>query len=97
MGVKRWSVLEALPNLLRHLTCLRALDLSSNQLIEELPKEVGKLIHLRYLNLSWSFRLRELPETICDLYNLQTLNIQGCIIRKLPQVITTQKVLFDSL
>ncbi|WJZ94932.1 hypothetical protein VitviT2T_013742 [Vitis vinifera] len=43
------SVLEALRNLLRHLTCLRALDLSRNRLIEELPKEVGKLIHLRYL------------------------------------------------
>ncbi|XP_003632840.1 putative disease resistance protein RGA3 [Vitis vinifera] len=80
------SVLVALPNLLRHLTCLRALDLSSNQLIEELPKEVGKLIHLRFLNLSGCFWLRELPETICDLYNLQTLNIQGCSsLRKLPQ------------
>ncbi|XP_034695211.1 putative disease resistance protein RGA3 [Vitis riparia] len=75
-------VLEALG----HLTCLRALDLSSNRLIEELPKEVGKLIHLRYLNLSWSYRLRELPETICGLYNLQTLNIKNCSgLQKLPQ------------
>ncbi|RVW83161.1 putative disease resistance protein RGA4 [Vitis vinifera] len=32
-------VLEVSPNLFRHLTCLRALDLSSNLLIEELPKE----------------------------------------------------------
>ncbi|RVW92100.1 putative disease resistance protein RGA4 [Vitis vinifera] len=80
------SVLEALRNLLRHLTCLRALDLSRNRLIEELPKEVGKLIHLRYLNLSLCYRLRELPETICDLYNLQTLNIEGCSsLQKLPQ------------
>ncbi|XP_002268671.2 disease resistance protein RGA2 [Vitis vinifera] len=75
-------VLEALG----HLTCLRALDLRSNQLIEELPKEVGKLIHLRYLNLSYCDSLRELPETICDLYNLQTLNIQACSrLQKLPQ------------
>ncbi|XP_034695239.1 putative disease resistance protein RGA4 [Vitis riparia] len=80
------SVVEALHNLLRHLTCLRALDLSSNKLIEELPKEVGKLIHLRFLNLSGCFSLRELPETICDLYNLQTLSIQGCSsLPKLPQ------------
>ncbi|KAJ9692783.1 hypothetical protein PVL29_011734 [Vitis rotundifolia] len=79
-------VLEALPNLLGHLTCLRALDLSGNESIEELPKEVGKLIHLRYLNLSWCRSLRELPETICDLYNLQTLNIQSCRhLQKLPQ------------
>ncbi|KAL6335495.1 hypothetical protein AAG906_029738 [Vitis piasezkii] len=80
------SVLQVSPNLFKHLTCLRALDLSSNPLIEELPKEVGKLIHLRYLNLSWCENLRELPETICDLYNLQTLNIQRCLsLRKLPQ------------
>ncbi|XP_034696658.1 putative disease resistance protein RGA3 [Vitis riparia] len=80
------SVLVALPNLLRHLTCLRALDLSSNQLIEELPKEVGKLIHLRFLNLSFCRKLKKLPETIYDLYNLQTLNIQGCSsLPKLPQ------------
>ncbi|CBI36394.3 unnamed protein product, partial [Vitis vinifera] len=79
-------VFKALPNLLRHLTCLKALDLSSNQLIEELPREVGKLIHLRYLNLSLCLSLRELPETICDLYNLQTLNIQVCeSLQKLPQ------------
>ncbi|KAJ9692775.1 hypothetical protein PVL29_011726 [Vitis rotundifolia] len=78
--------LEALPNLLGHLTCLRALDLSSTELIEELPKEVGKLIHLRYLNLYSGESLRELPETICDLYNLQTLNIQACFsLQKLPQ------------
>ncbi|KAJ9692780.1 hypothetical protein PVL29_011731 [Vitis rotundifolia] len=78
--------LVPLPNLLGHLTCLRALDLSRNWRIEELPKEVGKLIHLRYLNLTWSDRLRELPETICDLYNLQTLNIQQCSrLQKLPE------------
>ncbi|KAJ9692755.1 hypothetical protein PVL29_011711 [Vitis rotundifolia] len=78
-------VCKALPNLLGHLTCLRALDLSNNW-VEELPKEVGKLIHLRYLNLSIFGNLRELPETICDLYNLQTLNIQGCYsLQKLPQ------------
>ncbi|KAJ9692781.1 hypothetical protein PVL29_011732 [Vitis rotundifolia] len=80
------SVLEALPNLLGHLTRVRALDLGSNELIEELPKEVGKLIHLRYLNLSHCERLEKLPETICDLYNLQTLNIKHCSrLQKLPQ------------
>ncbi|RVW18049.1 putative disease resistance protein RGA4 [Vitis vinifera] len=36
-------VFKALPNLLRHLTCLKALDLSSNQLIEELPRELDKV------------------------------------------------------
>ncbi|XP_034695309.1 putative disease resistance protein RGA1 [Vitis riparia] len=68
-----------------HLTCLRALDLSSNQLIKEFP-EVGKLIHLRYLNVSNCRGLTKLPETICDLYNLQTLKIKECSsLQKLPQ------------
>ncbi|RVW70997.1 putative disease resistance protein RGA4 [Vitis vinifera] len=85
-GAFKSSVLQVSPNLFRHLTCLRALDLSNNQLIEELPKEVEKLIHLRYLDLSGCRSLRELPETICDLYNLQTLNIRECSsLQKLPQ------------
>ncbi|RVW48247.1 putative disease resistance protein RGA4 [Vitis vinifera] len=72
------SVLEALPNLLRHLTCLRALDLSSNRLIEELPKEklpqaMGKLINLRHLE---NYGVLEgLPKGIGRLSSLQTLDV----------------------
>nr|CAN71670.1 hypothetical protein VITISV_006248 [Vitis vinifera] len=69
------SVLVALPNLLRHLTCLRALDLSSNQLIEELPKEaMGKLINLRHLENSF-LNNKGLPRGIGRLSSLQTLNV----------------------
>ncbi|RVW70982.1 putative disease resistance protein RGA3 [Vitis vinifera] len=69
------SVLVALPNLLRHLTCLRALDLSSNQLIEELPKEaMGKLINLRHLENSF-LNNKGLPKGIGRLSSLQTLNV----------------------
>ncbi|XP_034695530.1 putative disease resistance protein RGA3 [Vitis riparia] len=72
-------------NLFKHLVCLRALDLSENDLAV-LPRNLGKLIHLRYLNLSNNKWLTELPETICDLYYLQTLYVFGChYLQKLPQ------------
>ncbi|RVW58900.1 putative disease resistance protein RGA3 [Vitis vinifera] len=71
-------VLEALG----HLTCLRALDLSSNELIEELPKEsrklpqaMGKLINLRHLE---NESVDNLKGDLRNLNNLRgDLSIQG--------------------
>ncbi|KAL6346906.1 hypothetical protein AAG906_003023 [Vitis piasezkii] len=63
---------------MEHLTCLRALDLSSNRLIEELPKEklpqaMGKLINLRHLE---NYGVLEgLPKGIGRLSSLQTLDV----------------------
>ncbi|RVW23455.1 putative disease resistance protein RGA3 [Vitis vinifera] len=80
------SVLVALPNLLRHLTCLRALDLSSNQLIEELPKEglprgIGRLSSLQTLNVFIVSSHGNDEGQIGDLRNLNNLrgdlSIQG--------------------
>ncbi|KAL6334724.1 hypothetical protein AAG906_021383 [Vitis piasezkii] len=63
-------VLEALGNL----TCLRALDLSSNDWIKELPKEaMGKLINLRHLENYNTRSLKGLPKGIGRLSSLQTL------------------------
>ncbi|KAF9597614.1 hypothetical protein IFM89_020093 [Coptis chinensis] len=76
--------------LFHQLTCLRALDLSSDKTykgfyFEVLPSEVDMLLHLRYLDLS-DTNLRELPETMRSLVNLQTLKLQGCHnICKLPE------------
>ncbi|XP_044496570.1 putative disease resistance protein RGA3 [Mangifera indica] len=78
-----------LPNLFGELTCLRALDMSSEilklNLIATIPKEVKKLIHLKYLNLSGQ-DVEKLPETLCELYNLQILDVSWCLkLKELPQ------------
>ena len=76
---------HVLPDILQHLTCLRALNLNSSS-IEKLPDEVERLIHLRFIDLSSNHKMKELPETICNLYNLHTLDISRCRgIEKLPQ------------
>ncbi|KAM3700017.1 hypothetical protein ACJW31_05G069500 [Castanea mollissima] len=79
------NINHVLPDLLQHLTCLRALNLSCSS-IDKLPDTVEKLIHLRFIDLSYNRKLKVLPETICNLCNLQTLNVSRCHdIEKLPQ------------
>ncbi len=76
---------HVLPDILQHLTCLRALNLNSSS-IEKLPDEVERLVHLRFIDLSSNHKIKELPETTCNLYNLHTLDISRCRgIEKLPQ------------
>ena len=79
------NINHVLPDLLQHLTCLRALNLSCSS-IEKLPDGVEKLIHLRFIDVSYNSKLKVLPESICNLCNLQTLNVSRCHgIEKLPQ------------
>ncbi|KAF9614824.1 hypothetical protein IFM89_020747 [Coptis chinensis] len=71
--------------IIRQMTCLRVLDLSSPYFRLELPHEVDRLLHLRLLKLSY-MTMEELPETVCNLFNLQTLELNECIsLMKLPE------------
>ncbi|RVW92010.1 putative disease resistance protein RGA4 [Vitis vinifera] len=79
-------VVVPLPNLLGHLTRVRALDLGSNESIEELPKErclslqklpqaMGKLINLRHFENFATLGPKGLPKGIGRLSSLQTLDV----------------------
>uniref|UniRef100_A0A2K1YCJ6 Disease resistance protein RGA3 n=1 Tax=Populus trichocarpa TaxID=3694 RepID=A0A2K1YCJ6_POPTR len=81
------SLGAALPDLFKHLTCIRLLNLSGSS-IKEIPNEVWKLIHLRHLNLAYCRELVSLPETMCDLCNLQSLDVTWChCLKELPKAI----------
>uniref|UniRef100_A0A6N2KCP0 NB-ARC domain-containing protein n=1 Tax=Salix viminalis TaxID=40686 RepID=A0A6N2KCP0_SALVM len=79
----RSLIVDALPNLIANLSCLRTLKLA-NCGIEEVPSTIGKLIHLRHVDLSRN-KIKELPEEMCELYNMQTLDVSNCgELEKLP-------------
>ncbi|XP_061952681.1 putative disease resistance protein RGA4 [Populus nigra] len=81
------SLLAALPDVFKQLTCIRSLNLARS-LIKEIPNEVVKLIHLRHLNLASCGLLESLPETMCDLCNLQSLHVTWCYsLKELPNAI----------
>ncbi|XP_074565563.1 uncharacterized protein LOC141822039 isoform X2 [Curcuma longa] len=74
-------------SVLRALSCLRVLDLTSTS-IEKIPDCIGDLLHLRYLDLDGT-NIREIPTTIGNLVNLQNLNISQCqYLERLPESIT---------
>jgi len=68
---------KMLDKMLRTLSCLRVLDLSSST-IKYLPDSIGKLKLLAHLDLSRT-EIRALPDTICNLRNLQILKLLGCL------------------
>ena len=72
-----------LPEDLRGLRHLRALDLSRSALTS-LPESIGELKLLRYLCI-FQTRIAKLPESICSLYNLKVLDARTNMLRELPQ------------
>ena len=73
--------LYSIPQEIGHLTKLKKLDLSHNQL-EDLPNEIFKIDNLEILNLS-SNRLSQLPvDKINKLENLRVLNASGNKFKK---------------
>ncbi|RLN38564.1 putative disease resistance RPP13-like protein 1 [Panicum miliaceum] len=72
-----------LPEDLRGLRHLRALDLSRSALTS-LPESIGELKLLRYLCI-FQTRIAKLPESICSLYNLKVLDARTNMLRDLPQ------------
>lgn len=77
--------LSNLPEALKHLTQLRTLNLSNNQLTE-LPEWLGELKHLRSLNL-FNNQLTTLPKTLSNLAQLEELNIAGNRLSDLPETL----------
>ncbi|CAN6304458.1 unnamed protein product [Urochloa humidicola] len=74
-----------LPEDLRGLRHLRALDLSRSALTC-LPESIGELKLLRYLSI-FQTRIAKLPESICSLYNLKVLDARTNMLGELPQEI----------
>ncbi|KAG2536845.1 hypothetical protein PVAP13_9NG225700 [Panicum virgatum] len=72
-----------LPEDLRGLRHLRALDLSRSALTS-LPESIGELKLLRYLCI-FQTRIAKLPESMCSLYNLKVLDARTNMLRELPQ------------
>jgi Leucine-rich repeat (LRR) protein len=79
---------------IRHLSDLRVLNLSDNEMTG-VPAEIGQLSKLESLDLS-NNQLTGLPNELGSLQNLQSLNISGndyserdlnVILEKLPQVV----------
>ncbi|KAK7244089.1 hypothetical protein RIF29_38907 [Crotalaria pallida] len=64
-------------SVIKKLKFLRALDLSSSDLVE-LPESFDQLKHLRYLDLSNCKKLICLPKSLVNLVSLQTLKLCGC-------------------
>ncbi|KAJ1294711.1 hypothetical protein BS78_01G166600 [Paspalum vaginatum] len=71
-----------LPEDLRGLRHLRALDLSHSSLTS-LPESIGELKLLRYLSF-FQTRIAKLPESICNLYNLKILDARTNMLGELP-------------
>ncbi|CAD6344094.1 unnamed protein product [Miscanthus lutarioriparius] len=72
-----------LPEDLRGLRHLRALDLSRSSLTS-LPESIGELKLLRYLSI-FQTRIAKLPESICGLYNLKVLDARTNMLGEIPQ------------
>jgi cinnamyl-alcohol dehydrogenase len=72
-----------LPEDLRGLRHLRALDLSLSRLTS-LPESIGELKLLRYLCI-FQTRIAKLPESICSLHYLKVLDARTNFLRELPQ------------
>lgn len=72
-----------LPEDLRGLRHLRALDLSRSALTS-LPESIGELKLLRYLCI-FQTRIAKLPESICGLHNLKVLDARTNMLGELPQ------------
>ncbi|CAN6282379.1 unnamed protein product [Urochloa humidicola] len=86
-----------LPEDLRGLRHLRALDLSRSALTC-LPESIGELKLLRYLSI-FQTRIAKLPESICSLYNLKVLDARTNMLGELPQdiqkLVSLQHLILD--
>ncbi|KAH0713810.1 hypothetical protein KY289_009769 [Solanum tuberosum] len=84
IGYSRQLSKRVLHNILRRLTFLRALSLSSHEFVE-LPDDLFINLKLvRFLDLSLT-KIKRLPDSICALYNLETLLLSSCAdLEELP-------------
>ncbi|KAF9608577.1 hypothetical protein IFM89_010009 [Coptis chinensis] len=69
--------IELLPASIRHLTCLRYLDLSYT-FIKRLPEDLCDLFQLQNLNLLGCCNITALPRMMRIMTQLRHLNIKGC-------------------
>ncbi|KAL6313312.1 hypothetical protein AAG906_019422 [Vitis piasezkii] len=77
LSLKGCSNLEAFPEIMEDMKCLKYLDLSGAS-IKKLPSSIGYLNHLTSLRLSHCKNLRSLPSSIGRLTLLTELYLNGC-------------------